>query len=86
MSYFQTWNKVTKIRKLPVVGEGLYRSVQLICGVTLGHEISKTEWGYGGGNNVDVWCRWCNKMLSIPKDEAHFRFRRFRHLHKMVGK
>lgn len=86
MKYFQTWNKLTKLRKIPIIGNILYRAVQSMCGVVIGHEISKTEWGYGGGNSVDVWCRWCNKMMSIPKDEAHFRFPRFRHLHRVIKK
>ena len=34
-----------------------------------GHEISKTEWGYGGGAFIDHWCRWCNEMIEVPAAE-----------------
>ncbi len=34
-----------------------------------GHEISKTEWGYGGGLFVDRNCRWCDKVIKVPKYE-----------------
>ena len=40
-----------------------------ICGFFTGHEISKTEWGYGGGNFVDRHCRWCDKVIRVPKQE-----------------
>jgi len=45
--------------------ELLYR----ICGILTGHEISKTEWGYGGGNFVDRHCRWCDKLMRVHKLE-----------------
>jgi hypothetical protein len=67
--YPQTWSSVCDLRKIPEIGEDIYRMVQKICGEH-GHEWSKTEWGYGGGNGVDVWCRWCNFQTTIDIDEA----------------
>ena len=40
-----------------------------ICGFFTGHEISKTEWGYGGGKFVDRNCRWCDFGIKVPKIE-----------------
>src|SRR3990172_2391587 len=40
-----------------------------LCGRLTGHEISRTEWGYGGGKFVDRNCRWCDKTILVPKDE-----------------
>jgi len=78
--YPQTWCYMPhwKILKLPI---------QWFCGVTCKHELSETEWGFGGGDNVDCWCRWCNKMLSIPITEARFRFPVFNAMRpdKMIG-
>lgn len=64
--YFQTWMYWCKTRKIPWFGERIYRGGQRLCGKLIGHRASKTEWGYGGGSNADVWCRWCNQMGSIP--------------------
>ncbi len=44
--------------------------IEKICGVLTGHEPSETEWGYGGGDYVDRWCRWCNKLLKVHRKEA----------------
>ncbi len=49
------------------------RLIQWICGVVGGHEKSKTEWGYGGGEYVDNWCRWCNKVIRVSISETRFR-------------
>jgi len=43
--------------------------LQGVCKVFTGHEISKTEWGYGGGKFVDRHCRWCDKLIKVPKIE-----------------
>ncbi|KKL23295.1 hypothetical protein LCGC14_2426800 [marine sediment metagenome] len=43
--------------------------LQWLCGIFTGHELSKTEWGYGGGELLDRNCRWCDKYFSIPKNE-----------------
>lgn len=71
--YFQTWHYLVRIRRLPVIGKGIYKAFQFLCSIK-GHHISKTEWGYGGGDRVDVWCRWCNYNWNISHDEARFRF------------
>ncbi len=39
------------------------------CKFFTGHEISNTEWGYGGGNFVDRHCRWCDELIRVPKQE-----------------
>jgi len=46
--------------------------LQDLCGMLTGHELSNTEFGYGGKGMVDRWCRWCNKLIQIPKDESYF--------------
>lgn len=43
--------------------------IERICGVLTGHEISNTEFGYGGGGSIDRSCRWCDKNIPIPKSE-----------------
>ena len=40
-----------------------------ICKFLTGHELSKTEWGYGGGKFLHRNCRWCDKFFEVPKDE-----------------
>ena len=70
--YIQTWNKATKIRRWPIIGQYLYDSLQWCCGKITGHEPSKTEWGYGGGEYADCWCRWCNKLIKVQKTVVMF--------------
>lgn len=48
----------------------LKRTIQWLCAKTGGHELSRTELGYGGGEMVDRWCRWCNYRIPIPVDES----------------
>ena len=74
MNYYQTWNYWTKVRRWKIIGPWLYRVGQWICGKCIGHEPSKTEWGYGGGDFADVWCRWCNQPGRIAKEELMARF------------
>ena len=53
--------------------EGLVeKPIQWLCGFCGGHEISKTEWSYGGGDLTEVWCRWCDKMKQVPKTSVMF--------------
>lgn len=40
------------------------------CGFLAGHELSMTEWGYGGGKFVDHNCRWCDKQIKVPVLES----------------
>jgi hypothetical protein len=47
----------------------LYALRIAICGRVTGHELSNTEWGYGGGNLVDRHCRWCDKLIQVPRSE-----------------
>ena len=83
--YFQTWDKVSKLRKSGRFGPLLYRLIQLTCGIITKHEPSKTEWGYGGGDRVDVWCRWCNYNWTISRHEAVFLFPAFGERSGLIG-
>lgn len=47
----------------------LRTQLQNICGRITGHEGSRTEWGYGGGDFVDNNCRWCDFILKVPKNQ-----------------
>ena len=40
-----------------------------VCGLVIGHEISETEKGYGGGITEDRHCRWCDKVFQVPAGE-----------------
>ena len=60
--YLQTWALASRInRRAPWLGRFLRRA----CGKLTGHCTSKTEWGYGGGKLVDVYCRWCNEPGTV---------------------
>lgn len=48
----------------------LRRCLEAGCGLLTGHELSKTEWGYGGGKMVDHHCRWCDRLIQIPLSES----------------
>uniref|UniRef100_A0A6M3XS35 Uncharacterized protein n=1 Tax=viral metagenome TaxID=1070528 RepID=A0A6M3XS35_9ZZZZ len=73
--YFQTWHYVSRIKgRVPFIGKPIAKTIQFICGI-FGHELSKTEWGYGGGEYADRWCRWCNKLIQVPKTEIQFAFK-----------
>ena len=67
VTYLQTWMYASRIRRKH---PRLLQTIQGICAVVTGHTPSKTEWGYGGGDTVDSWCRWCNAFLHIPASEA----------------
>ena len=47
-----------------------------LCGLITKHEISETDWGYGGGDMCDYWCRWCDKLFQMPKREEISNFRK----------
>jgi len=59
-------------------------ALQFLCGLIGGHELSETEWGYGGGPYADRWCRWCGKLIKVPKESVWFRWREARELMKLV--
>jgi hypothetical protein len=48
----------------------IFRVRTWLCGKLTGHELSRTEWGYGGGKFVNMNCRWCDKAFSIPLSES----------------
>src|SRR3990167_801200 len=47
----------------------VYQLRTQLCAFLTGHEISETEWGYGGGDFVDRHCRWCDVLIKLPKRE-----------------
>ena len=69
--YPQTWYYMPKRKHFPWT----YSLLQFFCGVFGGHELSKTEWGYCGGKYADRWCRWCNKLIQVPKESIYFQFK-----------
>ena len=75
--YPQTWYFMPRWRPLR-------RLLQIVHG-WLGHEISKTEWGYGGGEFVDGNCRWCDAHIDVPYDKAHFYFPQCRAYIPLLG-
>lgn len=40
--------------------------IYLLCRILIGHELSETEKGYGGGITEDRHCRWCDKVFQVP--------------------
>ena len=66
--YPQTW--WLSLRVFGWLPRPLYHRVdrlwQWFCGKFIGHEISETEKGYGGGPYEDRHCRWCDKMFQVP--------------------
>jgi hypothetical protein len=57
-------------RRLSWYGCWLRPTLQWLCGILSGHELSETEWGYGGGKMVDRNCRWCDKTIHVPMAES----------------
>lgn len=84
--YFQTWTWNEKLRRWPIIGSRLFRFVQLACGYLTKHPPSATEWGYGGGEYVDVWCRWCDKSASVTITEASRRWPMFMEMRGYVDR
>ena len=80
--YPQTWYLMPKKRNHP----RLRCLIQQMCGFLTGHELSKTEWGYGGGKYADRWCRWCDKMIRVPHESLYFQFDNARSLVSLVKK
>lgn len=73
--YLQTWGLSSRLNRL---WKPLGTSLRWLCGKLTGHHPSKTEWGYGGGDKADVWCRWCNQIGQIPITDADKRFKNLR--------
>lgn len=65
--YPQTWYIVAGHKRTSKIA-------QFLCNLFIGHELSETEWGYGGGEYADRWCRWCNKMIQVPYESIYFQF------------
>jgi len=62
----QTWSWVPRRGPLRML-------IQAIHGLW-GHEPSKTEFGYSGGDTVDCWCKWCDKHFTVPMETGRFYF------------
>lgn len=73
--YPQLWYCMPRKDRWPWIAAAL----QWLCGLT-GHELSNTEWGYGGGDYADRRCRWCNKKIKVPKDSIRFAFKEYSYL------
>ncbi len=69
--YPQLWTFNSGIQ---MVWPRLTKLLQWLCWLLVGHEPSKTEWGYGGGQYADRWCRWCNKMIRVQKESLYDEF------------
>ena len=69
--YPQLWTFNVGLR---VVYPRLAGLLRVLCWVLVGHELSKTEWGYGGGQCADRWCRWCNKRIRVQKESLYDEF------------
>lgn len=67
--YFQTWAFVCRFPKPVKV------LIQRVCARLTEHHLSNTEWGYGGGQYVDRWCRWCNQLVKVPAERTPEKFR-----------
>ena len=61
--------------KHSTLGYPLCLFLEFFCGLIGGHELSKTEWGYGGGDYADRHCRWCDKVIRVPKESIYFQFK-----------
>lgn len=63
-AYPQLWYWVSRFHRdrWPL----LRHLIEWLCQHTIGHEWSATEWGYGGGQMMDRWCRWCGKRIEVP--------------------
>jgi len=59
--------------------------LQFLCGLLGGHELSETEWGYGGGRAADRWCRWCDKLVKVPRESILFEWKEAKEMMRMVG-
>lgn len=67
--YPQLWYCMPSKKRHP----RLRRLLQWLCGVIVGHEISKTETGMMlGAQFVDCNCRWCDKLIQVPAAEFPF--------------
>ena len=69
-----------RVRKIHVFG----KLIQFICGL-IGHSFD-ADWGYGGGDYADVWCRHCDFFTQIPKTSIWFKRRFAKEMMAMVGK
>ena len=78
--YFQTGFFVARLDRFHK------KILQFLCGIITKHPPSATEWGYGGGNSADRWCRWCDKQYQVPKESVYFTNPESKNLMKGVTK
>lgn len=67
--YPQTWWYMPKKMRW------IRRVMQWGCKWVGGHEISKTEWEYGGGDFAIRRCRWCDAPIKVPRESIRFQFK-----------
>jgi len=73
--YPQTWYYMPRRWTKKMKRAKLRLFLEFLCGILGGHELSKTEWGYGGGDTADRHCRWCDKVIVVPKESIFFQFK-----------
>ena len=63
----------------------LRKFVQWLCGKITGHRPGK-DWGWGFGDTADAWCKYCDKMCSIPKADLKKYEGARKQIYEMTGK
>lgn len=79
MKYPQLWYCMPQNKYIKI-------SLQFLCKIFGGHELSKTEWGYNGGEYADCWCRWCNRLVQVSKTSLYFTHPQSKDMMKDIGK
>ena len=78
------WVYVSRIGRVTLIGKPIKWLIQFLCGLR-GHSYDG-DWGYGGGDFADVWCRHCNYFTQVHKTSIWFKSREAKSLMEMVGK
>lgn len=68
MSKYKFFISPYQVKALP---RPLNKILQFLCGIG-GHSFDG-DWGYGGGDYADVWCRHCDHFAQVPKTSIWFR-------------
>lgn len=76
---------VGRLGKIPFIGKYIKSVLQFLCGKLCGH-CYDADWGYGGEETIDVWCRYCNYYTQLQKTSIWFRNKESRKLMDQVGK
>jgi len=73
---------VNRIGRTPIAGKMIKKSIQFVCGL-FGHTYD-ADWGYGGGEFADAWCRFCDHFEHVHKTSIWFRNREARSLMSQI--